>query len=133
MNIFSQSFQSLEQGLSAAALKQRVHSSNIANVDTPNYKSKHVDFQSTLDGVLKNSSISSYKTDPRHLSFGNGSSSSNPAIKVNESTQYNPNGNNVDMDVEMSELAENQLWYNAMTERMNGKFNSLRTVINGGR
>ena len=52
---------------------------------------------------------------------------------MNNTTTYKPNGNNVDMDLEMAELAKNQLWFNALTERVNGKFNTLRTVINEGR
>ena len=133
MNLFPQSFQSLEQALSTATLKQRVHSANIANVDTPNYKSKQVSFQSALNQAIDGRSMSSYKTNSKHLSFSTESAQFNPTIKVNNSTQYNPNGNNVDMDYEMAELAKNQLWYNAVTERVNGKFNSLRTVINDGR
>lgn len=132
MNLFPQSFQSLEQAMSTATLKQRVHTANIANVDTPNYKSKQVSFQSAFDTALSNQALASKKTDPRHLAFstenGQGSSS---IIKENNSTKITPNGNNVDMDVEMAELAKNQLWYNALTERVNGKFNSLRTVIEG--
>ena len=132
MKIFPQSFQSLEQALSTASLKQRVHSANIANVDTPNYKSKQVDFQSTLNDVIKNQSFASYKTNDRHLAFSSETTQNSPAIiKVNKDTQYSPNGNNVDMDHEMAELAKNQLWYNAVTERVSGKFNSLRTVIDG--
>ena len=132
MNIFPQSFQSLEQALSASTLKQRVHSANIANVDTPNYKSRQVRFQDTLNAALSNQSISSYKTNSKHISFSN-EATQNSTIQVNHSTVYKPNGNNVDMDLEMAELAKNQLWFNALTERANGKFNTLRTVINEGR
>ncbi len=131
MNIFPQSFQSLEQALSTASLKQRVHSANIANVDTANYKSKQVSFQTALNTAINNPGISSFKTSADHLSFSSETKQFNPTIKTNNSTQYNPNGNNVDMDYEMAELAKNQLWYNAVTERVNGKFNSLRTVIDG--
>jgi flagellar basal-body rod protein FlgB len=132
MNIFPRSFQTLEQALSTASLKQRVHSANIANVDTANYKSKQVGFQTALDDAINNQRISSFKTNTNHIPFSNETTKSNPDnIKVNNSTQVNPNGNNVDMDVEMAELAKNQLWYNAVTERVNGKFNSLRTVIDG--
>lgn len=132
MNLFPQSFQSLEQAMSTATLKQRVHTANIANVDTPNYKSKQVSFKSAFDTAISTQAMTSKKTDPRHLAFstenGQGSSS---IIKANHSTKITPNGNNVDMDAEMAELAKNQLWYNALTERVNGKFNSLRTVIEG--
>lgn len=132
MQLFPQSFQSLEQALSTATLKQRVHSSNIANVDTANYKSKKVDFKSVLEAATAGQSLSSFRTDPRHVSFSN-EGSRDPRVTVNNSTAYKANGNNVDMDVEMAELAKNQLWYNAVTERMSGKFNSMRSVINEGR
>ncbi len=133
MNIFPNSFQSLEQAMSAASMKQRVHTANIANVDTPNYKSKQVNFQSLLDTAINQSSTSSIKTAPQHIAFSTetGNSSSGVTIKENNSTKITPNGNNVDMDEEMAELAKNQLWFNAMTERVNGKFTALRTVIEG--
>lgn len=133
MKIFPQSIQTLEQALSTATLKQRVHAANIANVDTPNYKSKQVDFQSVLNSTMNNQAFSSFKTNAKHFSFSGESTQQHPAIKVNNSSQYSPNGNNVDMDYEMSNLAKNQLFYNAVTEGINGKFNNLRTVINGGR
>lgn len=133
MNIFPKSLETMEQALSASTLRQRVHSANIANVDTANYKSKKVDFQVALDTAMNQQSLSSYKTDNRHLSFSNESSIGTTKVLTNNSTQYNNNGNNVDMDVEMAELAKNQLWYNAVTERVNGKLNSLSSVINGGR
>lgn len=133
MNIFTQSFQSLEQAMSTATLKQRAHASNIANVDTANYKSKVVDFKTTLNDAINHQSISSYKTNSNHFSFSSETKQFNPNVKINNATIYKPNGNNVDMDYEMAELAKNQLWYNAVTERLNGKLNSLQTVINGGR
>jgi len=133
MKIFPQSFQQLEQALSTAALKQKVISANIANVDTPNYKSKTVDFQAVLNGALNGQGTSSYKTHSKHLPFSTENSTFTPKVTVNHETKYKLNGNNVDMDYEMAQLAKNQLWYNAVTDRVNGHFNSLRTVINEGR
>lgn len=131
MNLFPQSFQSLEQAMSAATLKQRTHTANIANVDTPNYKSKQVSFQSMLDNEIHRQPLASIKTAPQHIAFSTENGESSLIIKENNSTKISPNGNNVDMDAEMAELAKNQLWYNALTERVNGKFNSLRSVIEG--
>lgn len=131
MNLFPQSFQSLEQAMSTATLKQRVHTANIANVDTPNYKSKQVSFQSALDTAIHRKPLASIKTEPQHIAFSTENGESSQLVKVNNSTKITPNGNNVDMDSEMAELAKNQLWYNALTERVNGKFNTLRSVIDG--
>lgn len=133
MNIFSSTIQTLENTLSAAALKQKTHSANIANVDTPNYKSKQVDFQTALDAAASKQTFASYRTNAKHIPFGSESQKFDPRVTVNNSTEIKANGNNVDMDVEMAELAKNQLLYNAATERISGKFRSLGSVINGGR
>ncbi len=133
MNIFPVSFQSLEQAMSATTMKQRVRAANIANVDTPGYKSKQVNFQSMLNTAIDQPSLSSIKTAPQHIAFSTekGNSPSGFTITENNSTKIMPNGNNVDMDVEMAELAKDQLMFNALTERVNGKFTALRTVIEG--
>lgn len=133
MQLFSTSFQMLEKAMSTATLKQRVISSNISNVDTPNYKSKQVDFESFLTNAMNTQTISSHRSNAMHLPFSTEATQFNPKVTVNSDTLLKPNGNNVDMDYEMSELAKNQLWFNALTERVNGNFNTLRTVINDGR
>ena len=46
---------------------------------------------------------------------------------------YNESGNSVDIDQEMADLATNQIYYNALTERISGKFSSLQNVIRGGK
>lgn len=133
MQLFSPVIQNLETGLQAAAMKQKAHAANIANVDTPNYKATRVSFESELSQKMSLAPLQSHKTHVNHLSFTG--ESHTPSIRTHtlSTTQRQPNGNNVDMDLEMSELAKNQLWYNAMTERISGKFNSLRSVINEGK
>lgn len=133
MQIFTQSFQNLERVLSATAKNHQAIASNIANVDTPNYKTKRVDFQATLSQAIQQQSLSSYKTNNLHIPFSSESTTNGVAMKVNNTTKFKENGNNVDMDVEMADLAKNQLLYSALTDRINGKFNSLRSVINEGR
>lgn len=131
MNLFSPIVSQLEQGLQASALKQKTYAANIANVDTPNYKAQRVSFQSVLEQQLTPGSTT-HRTDPRHISFSQ-NSASGIKLETLHTTQRQPNGNNVDIDLEMAELAKNQLWYNAMTERISGKFSSLRSVINEGK
>jgi len=133
VQIFSQTFQVLERAVSNSALKHQVIASNIANVDTPNYKSKQVDFQSALSEALNKPFITSNKTNSKHIPFSDESNISQIKIKENKNTEIKSNGNNVDMDYEMAELAKNQLIYNALIDRINGKFNSLSSVINEGR
>lgn len=131
MDLFGGTISNLEQSLNYAATKNRTISSNIANVDTPNYKSKEVVFKEVLNDTLSNS-FHAKRTNPRHIPF-NSSKGAGRQIITNNRTTYNHNGNNVDIDKEMSELAKNQIYYNSLIDRINGKFGSLQTVIKGGR
>ncbi|TLS36627.1 flagellar basal body rod protein FlgB [Pseudalkalibacillus caeni] len=131
MKVFS-TFQPLEQAINASSLRQKTITSNIANVDTPNYKAKKVSFQEELENVTN--SFKSFKTNPKHVAFSTESpSTGHLKVETNKNTLHKSNGNNVDMDYEMAELAKNQLWYNALIDRTNGKFNNLKMVLNEGR
>ena len=129
MDLFSGTIQNLENALGRADLKQKVLTNNIANIDTPNYKAKKVSFRNLLDQETSN--LEAVKTDYRHVDFtGSGDDYS---IVSSSDTSYQQNGNNVDIDKEMTDLAENQINYQALVERMSGKFNSLKTVLTGGK
>ncbi|XYR62090.1 flagellar basal body rod protein FlgB [Bacillus amyloliquefaciens] len=126
---FSGTIQNLENALGRADIKQKVLTNNIANIDTPNYKAKKVSFRNLLDQETSN--LEAVKTDYRHVDFtGSGDDYS---IVSSSDTSYQQNGNNVDIDKEMTDLAENQINYQALVERMSGKFNSLKTVLTGGK
>lgn len=132
MNLFnSAAFRAVQLGLDGSHLRQQAITQNIANVDTPNYKAKNVSFKQMLDAELQKKTLVAYRTDERHIPFSNERKS--PIVWETRSTTYNHNGNNVDIDVEMAELAKNQIYYNALIDRMNGQFQSLQTVIRGGR
>ncbi len=129
MKLFSGTITNLEKGLNYASLKQKVISQNIANVDTPGYKAKSVSFQSFFNESMNQ--LEAHRTNPKHIAFKQ--SGTHPAIATKGNFQYNHNGNGVDLDQEMSNLAANQIYYNAVTDRINGKFNSLKTIIRGGK
>ncbi|MDQ0227613.1 flagellar basal body rod protein FlgB [Metabacillus niabensis] len=129
MNLFSSSISTLERAIGQATTKQKVISNNIANVDTPNYKAQEVRFDSTLNNEMQK--LQATKTNSKHIDFG-GSTTSDYRIVTNNDTSYQQNGNNVDIDKEMTEMAKNQIQYNALIDRLSSKFNSLKTVIKGG-
>lgn len=131
MDLFGNTFNTLEQSLHFATTKNKAISTNISNVDTPNYKANDVVFKQALNEALQNT-VPTKKTNARHLDFNNEERLPYQTIKKSN-TMYNHNGNNVDIDKEMSELAKNQIYYQGLVDRMNGKFNNLQTVIRGGR
>ncbi|WP_174735001.1 flagellar basal body rod protein FlgB [Mesobacillus harenae] len=131
MKLFSGSISTLENALNYSSLKQKVISQNIANVDTPNYKAKDASFKASFDEALGRS-LSANRTDLRHIEFKQ-HPVSQARITSQNNVQYNHNGNSVDLDKEMTDLAENQIYHNAVIERISGKFNSLQSVIRGGK
>lgn len=130
MSLFSGTITSLEYALNYASQKQKVISNNIANADTPNYKAKSVSFSKMLKSEM-NDSFSANKTDSRHIDFSKSENSN--GVYVNKNVSYNHNENSVDIDQEMSSLAMNQIYYNAVTDRINRKLQSLQNVIRGGK
>ncbi|SDJ02012.1 flagellar basal body rod protein FlgB [Salimicrobium halophilum] len=126
MQLFGDTFHVLENSLNYASEKNRAISNNISNVDTPGYKAKDVSFGKMLEGELQ-----ATRTNARHLPFNQGERNGFRTT-VRSGTTYNHNGNNVDIDKEMTELANNQIYYQALVDRISGKFRSLESVIKGG-
>ncbi|TFE02752.1 flagellar basal body rod protein FlgB [Jeotgalibacillus salarius] len=128
MNLFSGTINNLERGLDYSAVKQKVIANNVANVDTPGYKSKDVNFKTMLQDEIEMTS-NRRNAHPLHfdLSVGQdgGTGISQRSYSVRE------NGNGVDVDKEMADLATNQIYYNSLIERIGGKFGSLKSVIRG--
>lgn len=130
MKLFSNTVNVLEQGLSFSSLKGKAIAQNIANADTPNYKAQNISFKSYLNQNL-NQGQEAYRTDKRHFAFSPRAVNVNPSVR--SQGNYNSTGNSVDMDKEMSDLASNQIYYNALIERLNGNFRTLESVIKGGK
>ncbi|UOQ93214.1 flagellar basal body rod protein FlgB [Halobacillus shinanisalinarum] len=129
MKLFSETFSTLENSLNYTTAKNRAISNNIANVDTPGYKAKDVVFKDVLnEGVA---GLEAKRTNTRHFSFSDNATVPFKTI-TKQGTTYNHNGNNVDIDKEMNELAKNQIQYQALVDRIGGKFRSLESVIKGG-
>lgn len=129
MKLFGGTFQALETSLDYAMLKNRTISNNIANVDTPGYKAKDVDFKQVFSNALT-SNMEAKRSHEKHIPFSNDGQAY--SIRNRKHTSYNHNGNNVDIDKEMAELAKNQIYYQSLVDRINGKFSSLQTVVKGG-
>jgi flagellar basal-body rod protein FlgB len=131
LKLFSNTFASLEQALNYSSSKQKVISQNIANADTPNYKAKDVSFKTILQNELSQN-FTTNRTDNRHIDFSD-SQLTQPSIVTRPNVQYNNSGNSVDLDQEMSDLATNQIYYDALIEQENSKFATLQNVIRGGK
>ncbi len=124
----------LEKSLDALWLRNGAISNNIANVNTPGYKRDTVDFEALLKESLSNYAIKGKTSHSKHMPIGAADVDNiEPTIKKDENSKYRKDGNNVNIDVEMANLAKNNIAYNMVTQRISGKMNKLKLVIRDGR
>lgn len=118
----------LEKGLDAASLRNRVLANNIANVDTPEFKRSDVDFKAVLGEALglEGDELPLRTTSERHLQKPE---LSNHVVVDHKNTSIRNDGNNVDIEREMTNIAENSIYYNAVTRALTTQLTNLRTVI----
>lgn len=132
----SYNLQVLERSLDAATLRHRTIANNLANIDTPQFKSQQVVFESFLQDELNaragHGKLEAYRTNQRHLPFGSAGGAALPQVVSNPNNFVQNNGNDVDLETETTELAKNQIWYSGLTQLTGGHFQKLRSVIEGG-
>ena len=105
----------LESYLSLTSQRATVVASNMANIDTPGYRTKDIDFQHEL---------------VRAMSAPDGGSSTVTVRNV-QGLLERPDGNNVDVDKQSLELSETQLQYQMGSQLIKDRFHQLLTAING--
>lgn len=130
-------FSSLNSALQAGQLRNQVYANNIANANTPGYKRQTVAFESLLQASLGNGSTGSTlpmaANSPLDVAGVQGAYAGvvSPQVLTDTSSAVSSNGNNVNMDAEMSDLAQNQIDYAALVQEYNNQFTMLRTAIVG--
>ncbi|BAF60273.1 flagellar basal body protein [Pelotomaculum thermopropionicum SI] len=125
--------QALKKGLDAAALRHRVIANNIANANTPGFKKSAVEFESLFKEALGRNPVGMAVTHPRHMGKAPLLSELQPVEKINNATSMRTDGNNVDIDEEMVNLAANDIHYQAMARELSERYALLSYVITGGR
>lgn len=121
----------LQNLLDYCTVKNKVISKNIANVGTQGYKREDVEFKNLLD----ENSNSILRTDnSKHLSAINtpAQSKSEFGIVLDDSKEMTTGINNVDIEQEMSELAENTLRFRFASKKVGDYYKNIQNVIRGG-
>jgi flagellar basal-body rod protein FlgB len=102
---------SLEHYMDLVTARQKLVASNIANADTPGYKTQDIDFQKSFQAVLDGGSMQ--QSEVKGLTTKN-------------------DGNNVDLDREARLLAENSLRFSIASSLMKGQFTTIKEAIKEG-
>ena len=122
----------LSSVMDASTLRHKVHSNNIANINTPNYKRQIVSFEEELQKSIDypQKTIPLKLTNTKHLDSKLGI---NPLIIEDKTSSLRTDHNNVDLDLELALLAENTIRFDVLTQSLNKQFSFLRSAIKGGR
>ncbi len=116
----------LTKAADASWKRESVITNNIANVDTPGYKRKDLDFEGVLTEELGRCKHSSLDSKVSELDL----SRLNPNVYTDSSNySYREDGNNVDIDTENVELASEQIKYEGLTSSINSQFERMKSVI----
>lgn len=116
----------LDKAADASWRRESLISNNIANVDTPGYKRKDLDFQSLLKAEMGRTKFDSLDKKIDQLELNKLSPLSFTDMM---SYSYRLDGNNVDIDTENVELASEQIRYQAVTTSISQEFSRMQAVI----
>ncbi len=124
----------LTKALNASWKRNEVIANNIANVNTPNFKKSDVQFENVLKEYLDGKKISGVTTHQNHIPIGMKSIDevSHKVVKK-EHFSTRRDKNNVDIDVEMAEMAKNSITFNTLSTQLNNHFQRLKIAINEGK
>ncbi len=118
----------LEHAMDLRLERGNLISANIANVDTPDYTPVNITFDQQLTDFLAGQNPPSVaKTDSAHL--GLSGMAPRGEVEFDYFSLPNEDGNSVDIDHEMSKLAENQLLYRATTRMYTKRMALMKYAI----
>ncbi|MCS6948878.1 MAG: flagellar basal body rod protein FlgB [bacterium] len=126
--LFGGHYPLLKGALHACALRQEAIAHNLANVNTPGYRRLDVPFEEFLRAAQQPSLRA---THPRHFALPPARLASLQAVP-DANAPMRPDGNTVDIDHEMAQLAENQIRFHSLSQLVSGRYQSLKLVITGG-
>jgi len=128
-NLFDKTTDALATSLRMRQVRHNVTSANIANAETPGFHAKKVEFEEALARALDMDGASGLTTSHSdHYAVG-GKSEVTPGIYENPDVAMNNDGNTVDLEKEMSALAENSILYKSALQLINKKMAALKYAI----
>jgi len=133
--IFNTTINLLEKNLDLRVRNHNFISANLANAETPGYIPTTLSFEGELKSALNNrGGGTAAVTNPRHIPLkgqAGGIAEVRGTVTETPAGSLGRDGNGVELENEMSKLAENQILYNATVQIVAKEFESLKTAIKG--
>lgn len=113
--IFDSISRGLTQALTFHRQRHEIIATNIANLETPGYRARDLEFKDALRGAFE----------------GQGAVERDARVIDKPSGATRPDGNTVDLDMEMARLADNRGSFTTYAELLGRRFSLLRRAIEG--
>ncbi len=120
-----------ETALHFRSERASVLANNLANIDTPNFKAKDLDFKQALQQEMNSSQgFDMSTTQDRHIE-AQGFDAVEGDVLYRTPQQPSIDGNTVEDQIEHAEYMKNALAFQASFQFLNSKFTGLRSAIRG--
>jgi flagellar basal-body rod protein FlgB len=120
--------EALGRFLDVDVARYQLIATNLANIDTPRYRARDLDFRAELRRAAEASAMDERQTDegrPSLASFG-------PISHLVRGLMERPDGNNVSLERESLLMAETQMKFNLAVQLLKDEFHTISTAINSG-
>ena len=111
----------LESGIKAETLRQQAISNNVANLQTPGYRRLGVKFEQLLAKAMESGDAGKIDLDEIKAS-----------LYQPKNTALNPNGNDVNLEVEVGDMVKNSIRYRAFIKLLNKTYAQIDEAIKVG-
>jgi flagellar basal-body rod protein FlgB len=131
----SRAHELMKEAMDYRAARQDMIASNIANVNTPNYRPRDIRFEEALAQKSaeiyadKSDTLQMTKTSSAHLSGLSSTHETRATTFFRDGHMARNDGNSVDLDVESSEMAKNSTMFNALTAAIKKDSMIFKSVI----
>lgn len=118
-SLFDSTISRLGYALDGLSARQDIITNNIANADTPGYLTHDINFEQQLQSVINDPMGTQNAAIPANL----------PDSFTRNDLRVRNDGNNVDLNQQMTEMSRTTVVYQAATELINGKFGLLTSAL----
>lgn len=126
LNKFFTNMNLYNKSLDASWKKNDAIINNIANANTPGYKRETVEFESMLKQAMGQGQMPMTRTHANHMPLN---SDITPTVVKDDQVSFRADGNSVNIDTEMADLADNQIRYDTLVRQLNSSLKRVRISI----
>ncbi len=116
--------EALSRFLDVDVARHKLITANLANIDTPGYRTRDLDFRAEL----ARASTEAFRVESGRLAYA----SFTPVVRQIHGLMERPDGNNVSVERESLLLAENQIKFNLAVQLLKDQFHGISLAINSG-